>query len=201
MRAGRYSSRTGEPATHGGDSYRLHAWKCPYPRHIRLPGFVWNVLKCVVGAGRGTRTPTLLPAADFESAASTDSAIPARGRTRTCQATEAAHYRRIGQPAARRPLQSLIPRLTAFLLLESPMNAESFGCADFHPSGGTATHPIARFSSRLAALLLVAGDGHAPPRALPANLKIAHSGTFNRGIKDNRAPCVLPISTSTSPTS
>ena len=30
------------------------------------------------GAGRGTRTPTLLPAADFESAASTDSAIPAR---------------------------------------------------------------------------------------------------------------------------
>src|SRR5690554_7956593 len=29
------------------------------------------------GAGRGTRTLTLLPAADFESAASTDSAIPA----------------------------------------------------------------------------------------------------------------------------
>src|SRR5690606_23761479 len=30
------------------------------------------------GAGRGTRTLTLLPAADFESAASTDSAIPAK---------------------------------------------------------------------------------------------------------------------------
>ena len=35
-------------------------------------------MKEVTGAGRGTRTPTLLPAADFESAASTDSAIPAR---------------------------------------------------------------------------------------------------------------------------
>ena len=33
------------------------------------------------GAGRGTRTPTLFPAADFESAASTDSAIPAGGRS------------------------------------------------------------------------------------------------------------------------
>ena len=34
----------------------------------------------VTGAGRGTRTLTLLPAADFESAASTDSAIPAGKR-------------------------------------------------------------------------------------------------------------------------
>ena len=33
------------------------------------------------GAGRGTRTLTLLRAADFESAASTDSAIPARARS------------------------------------------------------------------------------------------------------------------------
>lgn len=32
----------------------------------------------VFGAGSGTRTHTLLRAADFESAASTDSAIPAR---------------------------------------------------------------------------------------------------------------------------
>ena len=31
----------------------------------------------LVGAGRETRTPTVLPPADFESAASTDSAIPA----------------------------------------------------------------------------------------------------------------------------
>jgi hypothetical protein len=37
-----------------------------------------------IGAGRGTRTPTLLPAADFESAASTDSAIPARDSGREC---------------------------------------------------------------------------------------------------------------------
>lgn len=35
-------------------------------------------MKDAIGAGRGTRTPTLLPAADFESAASTDSAIPAK---------------------------------------------------------------------------------------------------------------------------
>src|SRR5690606_34664869 len=33
------------------------------------------------GAGGGTRTHTLLRAADFESAASTDSATPARGRS------------------------------------------------------------------------------------------------------------------------
>ena len=48
------------------------------------------------GAGRGTRTPTLSLAADFESAASTDSAIPAC--TMACQTTlintnfQATHY-------------------------------------------------------------------------------------------------------------
>jgi hypothetical protein len=31
------------------------------------------------GAGRGNRTPTLLPELDFESSASTNSAIPAMG--------------------------------------------------------------------------------------------------------------------------
>jgi hypothetical protein len=33
-----------------------------------------------IGAGRGNRTPTLLLARDFESRASTSSAIPAMGR-------------------------------------------------------------------------------------------------------------------------
>ena len=122
-------------------------------------------------------------------------------RPRMQPATEAAHYRRIGQAPARRQLQSLIPRLTALPPLESLMNTQYPSFDDVHPSAETATHPIARFSSRLAALLLVAGDGHAPPRALPANLKIAHSGTFNRGIKDNRAPCRLPILISICPTS
>ena len=34
----------------------------------------------VLGAGRGNRTPTVFPPADFESAASTNSAIPAIAR-------------------------------------------------------------------------------------------------------------------------
>ncbi len=38
---------------------------------------VLNTNRNILGAGRGTRTPTLSPAADFESAASTNSAIPA----------------------------------------------------------------------------------------------------------------------------
>jgi hypothetical protein len=42
-----------------------------------------------------------------------------------------------------------------------------------------ATRPIARFSSRLAALLLLAGPGPLRPRALPANSKTAHSDVFN----------------------
>ncbi len=33
----------------------------------------------MLGAGRGNRTPTLSPARDFESRASTNSAIPAMG--------------------------------------------------------------------------------------------------------------------------
>ncbi|MDP1926571.1 MAG: hypothetical protein Q8K57_17515 [Thiobacillus sp.] len=52
-----------------------------------------------------------------------------------------------------------------------------------HQLGGAATHSIARFSSRLAALLLLAGPGPqralATERALPADSKTAHSGAFN----------------------
>jgi hypothetical protein len=36
-----------------------------------------DVSCCIYGAGRGGRTPTRLPSADFESAASASSAIPA----------------------------------------------------------------------------------------------------------------------------
>ena len=36
-----------------------------------------DVSYCIYGAGRGGRTPTRLPSADFESAASASSAIPA----------------------------------------------------------------------------------------------------------------------------
>ena len=39
---------------------------------------LWGRMLLLAGAGRGTRTPTVSPPADFESAASTDSAIPAR---------------------------------------------------------------------------------------------------------------------------
>ena len=55
-----------------------------------------------------------------------------------------------------------------------------------HLRGKNATHPIARFSGRLAALLFVAGSGHAPHRALPDNPKTAHSDASNRSFQDNR---------------
>ena len=56
-------------------------------------------------------------------------------------------------------------------------------CAFDHPHrlGESATHPIARFPGRLAALLFVAGGGHAPHRALPDNPETAHSGVSNCG--------------------
>ncbi len=76
-----------------------------------------------------------------------------------------------------------------------------FHChANLYLMGENATHSIARFSGRLAALLFVAlkdsdplrakarvesyaGKGHAPHRALPDNPKTAHSNASNRGIK------------------
>ncbi|OYY93749.1 MAG: hypothetical protein B7Y41_09760 [Hydrogenophilales bacterium 28-61-23] len=50
---------------------------------------------------------------------------------------------------------------------------------DVHHLGETATQPIARFSSRLAALLLLAGPGPLRHLALPAGSKTAHSAAFN----------------------
>ena len=38
-----------------------------------------DAIKLDCGTGRGNRTPTLLPELDFESSASTNSAIPAEG--------------------------------------------------------------------------------------------------------------------------
>ena len=51
------------------------------------------------------------------------------------------------------------------------------GCA--HHLGDAATRPIARFSSHLAALLLLAGLGPLRRRALPDDSETAHSGAFN----------------------
>ncbi len=45
------------------------------------PSTISNLL---TGAGRGNRTPTLLPTRDFESRASTNSAIPALGKYILC---------------------------------------------------------------------------------------------------------------------
>jgi len=56
-----------------------------------------------------------------------------------------------------------------------------------HQLGDPATHPITGLPSRLAALLLLAGNDHARRRALPAGLAGPKSGVFNRGIKDNRS--------------
>jgi hypothetical protein len=49
----------------------------------------------------------------------------------------------------------------------------------FHWLGDAATRPIARFSSRLTALFLLAGPGPLRRLALPADSKTAHSGAFN----------------------
>jgi hypothetical protein len=48
-----------------------------------------------------------------------------------------------------------------------------------HPMGDFATCPIARFLGRLAALLLVAGNDHAPRCALSDSPKTTHLDTFN----------------------
>jgi hypothetical protein len=61
------------------------------------------------------------------------------------------------------------------------MGADVDAFDDIHPMGEAATHPIARFSRRPAALLFLAGNDPARRRALPAVPKIAHSGAFNRG--------------------
>ncbi len=61
------------------------------------------------------------------------------------------------------------------------MNIEFPGHAHLHHLGERATHPIARFSGRLAALLFVAGISQPPHRALPDNPKTAHSNAPNYG--------------------
>jgi hypothetical protein len=76
--------------------------------------------------------------------------------------------------------------------MENPMSIEFQGHAQLHQLGENATHPIARFSGRLAVrpiknrlaadgLLFVAGSSHAPHRALPDNPKTAHSNASNCG--------------------
>jgi len=61
------------------------------------------------------------------------------------------------------------------------MDSELAAFAHVDPVGEVATHPLARLVRRLAALLLVAGNGHAPRCALPGSAPDAHSGASNCG--------------------
>jgi len=71
------------------------------------------------------------------------------------------------------------PQLTAPQPLRVRMCAMFRAFDDVHRLGDAATHPIARFSSRLTALLLIAGPGPLRRLALPADSKTAHPGAFN----------------------
>ena len=63
-----------------GTSKDVRQQKTPWLRGFRsYAAMVWDAVKPSFGAEGGTRTPTLLKAADFESAASTDSATSAAG--------------------------------------------------------------------------------------------------------------------------
>jgi len=71
--------------------------EAPTPYPFRPPRELINGMSKVIGAGRGGRTPTTLRSADFESAASASSAIPAHfDSTAPCLGVEggAAHLRR-----------------------------------------------------------------------------------------------------------
>ena len=63
------------------------------------------------------------------------------------------------------------------------MDADVIASGCTHHLGDAATRPIARFSSHLAALLLLAGPGPlralTTERALPDDSETAHSGAFN----------------------
>jgi hypothetical protein len=59
------------------------------------------------------------------------------------------------------------------------MNIKDSSHDRFHRLGERATHPIEPPWGALAALLLVAGRGLLPRRALPAHPMAAHSGAFN----------------------
>ena len=58
-------------------------------QRTKKPSIAARLFSC--GAGSGTRTHTLLRAADFESAASTDSAIPARARSIAERSVDRSH--------------------------------------------------------------------------------------------------------------
>jgi len=62
-----------------------------------------------------------------------------------------------------------------------------------HPLGEPATSPIAGLPGRLAALLFLAGIGHARHRALPDNPADPHSDAFNRGFKVERTGAATRI--------
>jgi hypothetical protein len=62
------------------------------------------------------------------------------------------------------------------------MNTSANAFEHEHQVGEPATRPIACLPGRLAALLLLAGSGHARRRALPVNPADPHSNASNRGI-------------------
>jgi len=61
------------------------------------------------------------------------------------------------------------------------MGSELAAFAHANAVGEAATHPFVRLIRRLAALLLVAGNDHAPRRALPGSAPDAHSDASNCG--------------------
>lgn len=61
------------------------------------------------------------------------------------------------------------------------MGSELVAFVHANPTGETATYPIARLARCPAALLLVAGNDHAPRRALPGSAPDAHSDASNCG--------------------
>jgi len=73
--------------------------------------------------------------------------------------------------------------LIAYQPLETTMDSELAAFAHANLVGETATYPLARLARCLASLLLVAGNDHAPRRALPDSTPDAYSGASNRGFQ------------------
>ena len=59
------------------------------------------------------------------------------------------------------------------------MKIDAPGFFNLHQVDEYATHPIARFSARLALLLLLAWECHAASSRLASQSENAHSGAFN----------------------
>ena len=69
------------------------------------------------------------------------------------------------------------------------MNIDVPGFFNLHPMGENATHPIARFSARLALLLLLAGECHAASSPLQGASAPACADRSTGGQHAARIPC------------